>query len=192
MFDAFEQRGDLVGEIVQAKPEIPLRFRAEDLVELADAAVLRIDAVELVPEQALELHLLLIERHRRLQHLEDARLLGHAHAALPLGRLPEFHELPLRPFRADVARRDDGDEHGDALQAVDERFGEEIVALELGVAPDVRLLAEQLADTDLEGAVQVGDPPLAPFDQFLVVEMRVADERIAVEVHRRGIRGYST
>ena len=122
----------------------------------------------------------LVERHRRLQHLEDARLVADVHAALLLGRLPELVKLAHRPLRLQVARRNDGDEERHLLELFDERFGEEIVALELGIAPDVRRLAEQLADTDLQRAMEVRDPSLAPLDQLDVVEVGVADEGVAL------------
>jgi hypothetical protein len=55
--------------------------------------------------------------------------------------------------------------------------------LEFGIAPDVRRLAEQLPDADFEGAMQVRDPAFAPLDELLIVEMRITDEGVAVEVH---------
>src|SRR5262245_27630156 len=43
--------------------------------------------------------------------------------------------------------------------------------------------AEQLADADLEGAVQVRHPSLTAFDQLHVVEVGVADEGVTLEIH---------
>jgi hypothetical protein len=172
-----------VGEVVQLQPELALRFGAEHFVQLAHFTALRIDAVELVAEQTLELQLLVGERHRCLEDLEDPRLVGEADAALRFGRLPKLFELAPRPLGSDIAWRDHRHEDRHAFQAIDERLGEEVVALELGVAPDVGVLAEQLPDADLEGAMQVRNPTLAPLDQLLVIEMRIADESISVEMH---------
>ena len=48
---------------------------------------------------------------------------------------------------------------------------------------DGRTAFAGLPDTDLERAMQVRNPPLASLDELLVVEMRIADEGVAVEMH---------
>ena len=65
-----------------------------------------------------------------------------------------------------------------------EGVGEVIVALELRVPPDSRLLAVELRDTCLQGPMEGCDPAFVPLDQLDVVEVRVADEGVPFEVHR--------
>ncbi len=68
------------------------------------------------------------------------------------------------------------------LQALDQRIRKQIVSSQFRIAPDLRRLAKQLTDAHLQRAVKVGHPSLVAFDQLDVVEMRVADERVAVEI----------
>src|ERR1700682_5629603 len=94
---------------------------------------------------------------RRFQHLENPGLVLNAKASLLGGGLAEFDELPPAPFRLHIAGRHDGHERLDSLKTSDQRVGEVVVALELRVPPDARLL---------------------------VVEVRVADEGVPFEVHK--------
>ena len=54
-FDEFEQVAQVVREVVELHPELPLGLGPEHLVELADLPVLRIDLEELVAEQRPQL-----------------------------------------------------------------------------------------------------------------------------------------
>ena len=69
------------------------------------------------------------------------------------------------------------------MQAFDERVRQHVIPRQLGIAPDPGLLAQELADPDTERSVQVGHPALSSLDQFLVVEVGVADERVPGERH---------
>ena len=69
------------------------------------------------------------------------------------------------------------------MQSLDQRFPKEVVALELGITPDLRWFAEQLAEPDFKRPMQVRDPSLAPFDQAHVIHVSVADEGITLKVH---------
>jgi hypothetical protein len=68
-------------------------------------------------------------------------------------------------------------------QPILQGLGEDVVPLELRIAPDLGVLAEELTDADFEGAMQVRDPSFPPFDELLIVYVRVADERVGVELH---------
>ena len=184
--ERLEQRAQVVSEIVEPDPEITLRVRPEHFVKLANLAGLGIGLEELVPENGAQFRRGLLQRNRLLQHLEHARLVAHREPALLLGGLEELGQFAQRPLGLQVARRDDGDEDGDAAQPVQQRFSEQVVARELRVAPDVRRLAEQLRHAHFKGAMKVGDPALAALDQFQVVEMCVTDEGVALEIHVRG------
>jgi len=86
-------------------------------------------------------------------------------------------------FGSDIARREHRHQDRDLGKALDEAVGEHVVALELRVAPDLRFLAEQLFQPDLQGRMQAGDPPLLSLGQRLVVDMGVADEDVVLEFH---------
>ena len=174
-----------MGEVVQADPEIALRIGPEHLVEFAGLPGLRIGLEELVAQERAQFGRGLLQRDRLFQDLEDARLVAHLQPALLFGGLEELGQFTQRPLGFQVARRDDGDENGDAAQPVHQRFGEQIVAGELRVTPDMWRLTEKLRHADFEGAVEVGHPALPPLDEFQIVEMRVTDERVAFEVHVR-------
>ena len=72
----------------------------------------------------------------------------------------------------------------DSLKTLDEGVGEVVIALELRVPPDPRLLAVELRDTSLQRPMEGCDPTFVPLDQLDVVEVRVADEGVPFEVHR--------
>ena len=177
-----QQAAHVVREIIELQPEIPLRLRPEDFVELAHSAGLGVDFEELVSEKRLQLRRMLIERHRRLQHLEDARLVPDADAALLLRRLAERVDFLSSPFRLAVPRRHDRHERRYPLQAIDERDREVVVPLEFGVPPDGGVPPEELSEARLERALQIRHPSFVPFDQLDIVEMGIADERVSVKL----------
>src|ERR1700730_477209 len=121
---------------------------------------------------------------RRFQHLENPGLVLNAKASLLGGGLAEFDELPPAPFRLHIAGRRDGHERLHPLKTPDQRVGEVVVALELRVPPDARLLAVELRDTSLQRPMEARDPAFVPLDQLDVVEVRVADEGVPFEVHK--------
>ena len=106
-------------EIVELQPEFALSVLAEDLVEFSNLAGIGIYLEELVSQHSLKLPRVLFERHRRLQNLEDARLVHDADTALVMRRVTERRELIAGPFRLDVAWRHDGDQRGDAAKPFD-------------------------------------------------------------------------
>jgi len=55
----------------------------------------------------------------------------------------------------DVARREHGDQRGDPGESLGDRVGEDVVPLQLRIAPDLRRLSHQLADPDLQQPVQL-------------------------------------
>ncbi|HCB97122.1 MAG TPA: hypothetical protein DEP78_02545, partial [Verrucomicrobiales bacterium] len=56
-----------------------------------------------------------------------------------------------------------------------------ITSLELLVTPNCRFLAQQLAKTYFKNTMELGDPPLLPLGQGLIVDMGVTDENIIHE-----------
>ena len=170
-------------QIVEAQPEIPLRFRAEDLVQFADLAGFRIDLEELIAQQRAQLRRMLVDGHRRFHDLEDSRLVLDLDAAVLLGGVKKLRKFFPGPFRLHIAGRDDGDQRANAANAIQQRVRQHVVAGQLGVAPDLRRLAQQLPQTHFQRAVQIGHPSLASFHQLHVVQVRVADEGVAFEAH---------
>src|ERR1700726_1767979 len=122
--------------------------------------------------------------HGRFQHLENPCPVLDANASLLVGGLAELDQLPPSPFRLHIAGRHDSHQRLDSLKTLDEGVGEVIVALELRVPPDPRLLAVELRDTSLQRPMEGCDPTFVPLDQLDVVEVRVADEGVPFEVHR--------
>ena len=106
-----------------------------------------------------------------------------ADSALALSGRPECVQFLVRPVGLNITRRHYGYQNGDATEFFDKRFGEVIVAFELGIAPDLRLLAQKLADTHFERSMKIGDPTLLTLDQLDIIQMRVADKCVALEVH---------
>lgn len=106
-------------------------------------------------------------------------------ATLRLGGLPELRQLLPRPFRLDVAWRDDRNEGGHVAEPLHQRVREGVITGQLRVAPDFRWFAEELPYTDFKRPMQVCDPSFASFDQPRVVHVRVADEGIPLKIHDR-------
>jgi hypothetical protein len=172
-----------VGEVVELRPVELLRLGVSGLRELPGPARVGVYGVELVAEDVLELRDLLLERHRRLHDLEDAGLVPDADSAGRGGGLPELAELPHAPVGLEVAGGDDRREDGDAGETIDETVREDVVSLQLRVAPDARVPPQELAEPDLEHPVKARDPPLLAFDERLVVDVGVADEDVVLELH---------
>jgi hypothetical protein len=183
--DEVEHVADVMGQIVELDPEIPLRVRAEDLVELQDPAALRVDSEELVAEETPQLGRLQLEWNRRLQHLEDPGPVLEVPLFLHTDGSEELAQLAFRPFGADISRGDHRHEQGGLLQPLGQDVGKDIVAVQLGVAPDVRRLPQELAHPDLERTMQIRNPPLLSLDERGIVEVGVADEHVDFVVHRR-------
>ena len=177
-----EQAAHVVREIIEFEPEIPLRLRPEDFVQLAHSAGLGVHFEELVSEQRLQRRRMLIGRHRGLQHLEDTGLVPDPEAALLRRRLAERVDFLSSPFRPDVPGGHDRHERRNLLQALDERDRKVVVPLELGVPPDSGVPPEQLPEARLERPLQIRHPPLVPLDQLDIVEVGIADERIPVKM----------
>ena len=99
-----QEDADVVRKVVELEPEVAFGIDAENLVKLTNLAGRRIDLVELVAEHGPELRRLLGERHVRLEHLEDPRLVLHAHATLLVGRQTELVNFFESPFGPHVPR----------------------------------------------------------------------------------------
>ena len=69
-------------------------------------------------------------------------------------------------------------------ELIDDLLVEAIVAAELLIAPDARVLAEELGKPDVQGLRQRCDPPLLTLAKRPVVDVRVANEDVVVEFHR--------
>ena len=61
--------------------------------------------------------------------------------------------------------------------------GKDIVALQLVVSPDLRLAAHAHAQQRFQRLVKPRDPALLPGCQRLVVNVRIADEQVLLEIH---------
>src|SRR2546423_14768454 len=127
-----------------------------------------------------------VQRDVNLHDLEDARPVPDGEAAARRRALAELVQLPHAPVRPDVAGRDDGDEKRDFREARDERLGEDVVALQLAVAPDFHRLADELLKADLQSFVEGLDPALETFGERLIVYVRVAYEEVVFKVWERG------
>src|SRR5256885_14778505 len=114
-----------------------------------------------------------VKRNVSFDDLEDAQFVADLKAALAARALAEFIQLAQAPLGFDVARREHGDENRDVRDPPDERLCKDIIALQLFIAPDSHLLAEQLAETHFQGFVKSLDPSLESFGQRLVVNVCV-------------------
>ena len=176
-----EELGDVVGEIVELGQEGAL-FAAVLLRQLPRPAALVVDE-ELITEHRLDRLGKPLAVDRRLDDFEDARLVADAYAAGALRGAAELGQLAVAPLRLHVARREDRHQRRNAREAIDDGVGEDVVALQLQIAPDLRPLPPHLPHADLQQPVQFRDPALLPGDEGLVVEMGVADEEVVLEPH---------
>jgi len=184
-----QRRFDVPGEVVERGPVARVLLRRDFGAELARPAALCVVLVELVAEQPAHRLRVLVQGDVRLEHLEDARLVADRQAARAFGPAAERLQLAHAPLGLDVARREHRDQHAGLRDALDQRFAEHVVALQLAVAPDSNVLAEQLRQQYFQALVQRLDPPVQPFGERLVVEVRVADKDVFVEWHL-GVRAF--
>src|SRR5580704_19606197 len=126
-------------QVVQFQPEITLRLGTKHFIQLAHPSSVWCDLEEFIAEQRLELWRMHLQMNRGLKDFENAHLVVKADASLLLGGLHEFREFLASPFGLDVAGRDNRDECRDAAQSFEQDLRKRIVALQFGVAPDVRL-----------------------------------------------------
>src|ERR1019366_4888221 len=94
------------------------------------------------------------------------------------------------PFRFQIARGEDGHEHGRLGELAEDLIGEDVIALQLLVPPDVRILARITAEHLSKRLVEDGHPPLLLIRERFVVDMGVADESVSREAH--GSRRFPT
>src|SRR5262249_49499637 len=123
--------------------------------------------------------LLLVER--RLDHLEDPGFVFHDHSARPLGHAAESIDLLRAPLRAEIARREYGNERRGLRELIHDFVGEDVVSLQFLVPPDPRISPFEPAQKLLKGFVKDGDPTVLPARQRLVVDVGVTDEDVAIE-----------
>src|SRR5262249_50088765 len=95
----------------------------------------------------------------------------------------ELTDFPGAPFRIEIARRQDRNEHGGLRELIDNFIGKDIVSLQFVVAPDLDWLAEPHVQERLQRAVKAADPAFLFGRQWLVVDMRVADEDVFFKSH---------
>lgn len=182
-----DQLADVLGQVVDLLQVFGIRLGRIEHLQLVDPPGGRILAEEVVTEQPLQRSRLLVERHRRLDHLEDARALTASDAAGALGRGAEMVELAAAPLGVLVARADQRHQHRGAEKAVVDHPGEDLVALDLAaVPPHLRLAAQQLAEPHPQRFLEARHPSGLPGDQRQVVAVGVAQEKVLL-----GLLGHS-
>ena len=101
----------------------------------------------------------------------------------------ELAQLARAPLGANIARAQYRDQQGRLGQLCDDLGVEDVVAAKLLIAPDARPLAQALAEHGLQRGMELGHPALLLGRERLVVEVRVADEGVVLEIHCGGGRG---
>src|SRR5579864_651110 len=93
-----QHTADVVCQVVEPNPEFSLRVGPENLVQLVNSSCIRINPEELIAQQRLQFRRRCVERHGRLQYLENPRFVMETNTTLLFGRLPEFRKLPPGPL----------------------------------------------------------------------------------------------
>src|SRR5947209_2396757 len=168
----------VVGDVVEPLPVSYVARGHHVGAELPCASAFCVVLEELVAENAAQLRRVLLMGDVELHDLEDARFAVGRHLAADACATAELVKLPQAPLRPDVARREDDDEYGDLREARDQRLGEDVIALQLAVAPDARWLARELLKANPQSLVEGLDPALESFRERLVVYVRVAYEDV--------------
>jgi hypothetical protein len=96
--------------------------------------------------------------------------------------IAEFLQFPARPFGFQITGRDQGNQNSHAPEPFQKRIGEDVIAVQFGIAPDFRLFPQKLPHTYRERAMKVANP-LVPLSRTLVVEVSVTDEDLGIEFH---------
>lgn len=171
-----QELGDILGQILEAL----VVARAQLLLgllghgELARPPAVLVGLEEFVAQQRVEGLGLRAAIDRGLEHLEHPRLVPNLQVR---PRDPaEFRDLSLAPLGIEVAGRDDRDQRRGLLEALNELLAEEVVAAEFGIAPDLGVLSQQLAQAHGQRLVKYGDPPRRIWHDRSVVDVRIADE----------------
>ena len=138
--------------------------------------------IELVAQHGLQRRRKLVQRHRGLHDLEQPRLVLKANAAGQFGAATEFLDFAQTRLRFEIARRHDRQQQRRLQQLVLQRVLQIVVARERRIAPDGRILAEQLAQTNLERLMEHFYPAALSLEHRLVVEVGVADEDVTFTI----------
>jgi hypothetical protein len=92
--------------------------------------------IKVVTEETLHFIGLLWQRHWSLEHLKHPSFVSYVNSAVAFSSRHEALELTHAPFRLQVTRGQDGYKNTRALEPLDKRLVENIVARQLDVAPN--------------------------------------------------------
>jgi hypothetical protein len=181
--DLLDELGDVPGELGELEVVLLGEIAAVRGVEL-QGGLFVVEDVEGIAEGVLhDLGEALLAIDGRFDDLEDAGFVVDDEAARGCGGLDEFVDLAGTPFGFDVAGGEDGDQEGGFGELLDDLVGEDIVAAELGIAPDFGSASHAHGEEGGEGGVEAGDPALLLVGERLIVEVGVADEEVLLEGH---------
>jgi hypothetical protein len=181
--NGLQELRDVVGQVVELRQKGAVRTRPVLRRQFVRTPRLRVVDEKLVAQHRLDFFRQALAHHRRLHHFEDAGLVAHPNAALALRGPAELLQLAVAPLGLHVARRENGDQRGDARQALENGVREIVVSLKLGVAPNPWDLTANLTHADLQQAMELRDPTLFALHERLIVNVGVADEEIVIVVH---------
>src|SRR3974390_1026351 len=180
-----DQFGDVKGELRQLEVELLSEFLAIGWIELKRRLLL-IEDIERIPEgQPHDLGKIVFTVDRDLDDLQDPGLVVHGYAAGSLCGFNELFDFAGAPFRLHIARSEHRDEQRGLGKLLNDLVGKDVAAGQFYVAPDLRLAAEPHAEHRRQRGVKAADPALLIGRQRLVVNVRVADENLLLEGHRR-------
>src|SRR5262249_43680062 len=94
----------------------------------------------------------------------------------------ERFKLTLAPVALQEARTEHGEEGPCPRQSVQNFVGKFLVVADLTVAPKSHVSAEMNADSLLQILVKLSDPAEFLQTEYIIVEMRVADEHVFFEI----------
>ena len=180
--DSLDQLAKIVGDIVDSLDEF--RPGSERRVEFPGLPGFGIDLEKLVAQHGPKLRRKFFQRQGSLENFKHPRPVADPDAGGQFRRLPEPGQFPQGPFRVQIARRQHGHERRGLPQPVHQRIREEVIALELGILKDRRVLSQKISDADFQDAVKLRDPPQLALDQGLIVEVGIANERLVFESHK--------
>jgi hypothetical protein len=103
-----------------------------------------------------------------LDHLEHPRLVADHQPAGLLSILTEFAGFARAPFRVQIAGGHDGNERGRLLEASDDLVGKDIVALQLGISPNLRIAAHPHAQDGRQRCMKPVIQPMSPGVRLIV------------------------
>src|SRR5262249_39342973 len=130
-------------------------------------------SIELVAHQTLQRFGLLLVRDEGLHDLEDSTAFAHAHSADAFGCCAkgfEFTTAPVRPFKIDVTRSNDWNEHRTANEiGVDDRSQNVVAVNRSSIPENSRLASEQLLQPYSQAVLKILNPSELACNQWLIV-----------------------